>query len=225
MLDNDSGEGSMDSVGWDRRYESKDLVWSAGPNRWVEEVAADLPPGRALDLAAGEGRNALWLTDRGWTVTAVDFSGVALRRARSLATQRLGAQADRLRLVEDDLHCYTPESRHYDLVIVAYLQVGAELRRRALRAAADAVAAGGLLLVVAHDSANLAHGTGGPQDPAVLYTARDVEADIEGGGLRILSAEIRRREVPTGEDVRVALDAFLLARRAPEGDQRTARPE
>ncbi|MEU5988081.1 class I SAM-dependent methyltransferase [Spirillospora sp. NPDC047418] len=203
----------MDSSGWDRRYAGGELVWSAGPNRWVEEVAAGLPPGRALDLAAGEGRNALWLAERGWTVTAVDFSAVGLARARSLAEHRLGEHAGRLRLVEADLREHTPARHSADLVIVAYLQVGEQVRRPALRAAADAVAPGGLLLVVAHDSDNLAHGTGGPQDPAVLYTARDAASDIDGSGLRILRSEPRTREVATGEGPRTAIDAFLLARR------------
>ncbi|MFG2020601.1 class I SAM-dependent methyltransferase [Actinomadura geliboluensis] len=203
----------MDSAEWDRRYAGSELVWSAGPNRWVEEVAADLPPGRALDLAAGEGRNALWLAERGWTVTAVDFSAAGLARARSLAERRLGERADRVQLVEADLREYTPARHGADLVIVAYLQVDERLRRDALRAAADAVAPGGLLLVVAHDSDNLAHGFGGPPNPAVLYTAQDAASDIEGRGLQVLRAEPRTREVSTDAGPRTAIDAFLLARR------------
>ncbi|MFG1708818.1 class I SAM-dependent methyltransferase [Nonomuraea sp. M3C6] len=201
----------MDSDQWDRRYATKDLVWSAGPNRWVEEVAAELPPGRVLDLAAGEGRNALWLAERGWSATAVDFSAVGLDRARSLAAQRLGEHADRLRLIRADLRDYEPERDRFDLVVIAYLQVEAGLRRRVMRSAAAAVAPGGLLLVVAHDSDNLAHGTGGPQDPAVLYSAGDVAADIERCGLRIVRAQPRRRPVESGP--RDAIDAFLLAGR------------
>ncbi len=203
----------MDSAEWDRRYAGSELVWSAGPNRWVEEVAADLPPGRALDLAAGEGRNALWLAERGWTVTAVDFSAAGLARARSLAERRLGEHADRVQLVEADLREYTPARHGADLVIVAYLQVDERLRRDALRAAADAVAPGGLLLVVAHDSDNLAHGFGGPPNPAVLYTAQDAASDIEGRGLQVLRAEPRTRDVSTDAGPRTAIDAFLLARR------------
>ncbi|TMR41030.1 class I SAM-dependent methyltransferase [Actinomadura geliboluensis] len=203
----------MDSAEWDRRYAGSELVWSAGPNRWVEEVAADLPPGRALDLAAGEGRNALWLAERGWTVTAVDFSAAGLARARSLAERRLGEHAGRVQLVEADLREYTPARHGADLVIVAYLQVDERLRRDALRAAADAVAPGGRLLVVAHDSDNLAHGFGGPPNPAVLYTAQDAASDIEGRGLQVLRAEPRTREVSTDAGPRTAIDAFLLARR------------
>lgn len=203
----------MESVDWDRRYETKELLWSKGPNRWVEEVAVELPPGRALDIAAGEGRNALWLVEQGWTATAVDFSPVALGRARRLAADRLGERVDRIELVEADLREYVPVPGGYDLVISAYFQVGAELRRQVMRAAAAAVAPGGLLLVVAHDSDNLAHGVGGPQDPAVLYTAHDVATDIDGCGLEVVRAETRGREVDTEDGPRTALDAFLLARR------------
>ncbi|MEO3874792.1 class I SAM-dependent methyltransferase [Nonomuraea sp. B12E4] len=200
----------MDSDQWDRRYAAKDLVWSAGPNRWVEEVAADLPPGRALDLAAGEGRNALWLAERGWSATAVDFSAVALDRARSLAGQRLGEHAGRVTLIRADVRDYPPDPAGFDLVVIAYLQLEAELRGPVMRSAAAAVASGGLLLVVAHDSDNLAHGSGGPQDPAVLYSADDVVADIDGCGLRVVRAEPRPRPV---EGTRDAIDAFLLATR------------
>ncbi len=68
----------MDSRAWDERYAASELVWSSTPNQFVAAEVADLTPGRALDLAAGEGRNALWLAERGWQVTAVDFSLVGL---------------------------------------------------------------------------------------------------------------------------------------------------
>jgi len=78
---------SMGAQAWDERYARADLVWSAGPNATVAQWCADLPPGRAVDLGAGEGRNGIWLAQRGWDVTAVDFSSVGLERARSLAAQ------------------------------------------------------------------------------------------------------------------------------------------
>src|SRR4051812_9854296 len=74
----------MDAAAWDERYAAAELGWSASPNRFVAAELADLSPGRALDLAAGEGRNALWLAERGWQVTAVDFSRVGLEKARAL---------------------------------------------------------------------------------------------------------------------------------------------
>ena len=77
----------MDAAAWDERYAATELVWSAGPNQFVEQELADLPPGRALDLACGEGRNARWLAERGWQVTAMDFSPVAIEKGRRLAEQ------------------------------------------------------------------------------------------------------------------------------------------
>ena len=75
----------MDSAGWDERYAATELVWSAAPNQFVEEALADLPPGRALDLACGEGRNARWLAALGWQVTG---AGLLPRRDREGPTAR-----------------------------------------------------------------------------------------------------------------------------------------
>lgn len=204
----------MDHQDWDERYAATELMWSAGPNVFVEQIAGDLPPGRALDLAAGEGRNALWLAERGWDATAVDFSQVALDRARELAAQRLGADAGRFTTHRADLQSYQPPAQAYDLVLLVYLQVPADQRRTAVRAAASDVAPGGALLVIAHDTDNLAHGVGGPPNPAVLYSAADVVADLEGTGLAVARAEQVRRPVETPDGVRHALDALVLATRA-----------
>lgn len=205
----------MDARHWDERYAAKDLVWSAEPNIFVAEATADLPPGRALDLAAGEGRNALWLAERGWQVLAVDFSQVALDRADALARKRDIQPPGSFATLRADLLEHVPAPRSYDLVLVVYLQLPAPERRAVLRRAADAVGPGGTLFVVAHDSANLEHGYGGPPDPAVLYTARDIAEDIDGAGLTVTRAEPVRRRVHTEEGARVAIDALLVARRAP----------
>lgn len=207
----DTEEGSVDAAGWDTRYAERDLVWGARPNQWVEQECADLPPGRALDLACGEGRNALWLAGRGWRVTGVDFSAVALARAADLAAE--SAVADRMSWVRADLRTFVAEPAGFDLVVVAYLQLPADQRRRVITMAAEALAPGGTLLVVAHDSANLAEGVGGPQDPAVLYTAADLVADLGAReDLRVLRAEPVRRPVP-GQADRQAVDALVLVRR------------
>jgi 2-polyprenyl-3-methyl-5-hydroxy-6-metoxy-1,4-benzoquinol methylase len=194
---------------WDRRYAGSELLWTGKPNRFLIAEAGDLPPGRALDLACGEGRNAIWLAEQGWQVTGVDFSEVALEKARRLAEAR-GVDAE---WVAADLLEYRPERRGYDLVIAFYLQVSDPQRRQILRAAGDAVAAGGTLLVVAHDSRNLEQGHGGPQDPSVLYTAEDVARDLDGTGLQIERAELVRRPVETPDGERTALDALVRARR------------
>ncbi|HET9655959.1 MAG TPA: class I SAM-dependent methyltransferase [Kineosporiaceae bacterium] len=200
----------MDATDWDARYAAHDLVWGGEPNRWVAAECATLPPGRALDLACGEGRNAIWLARLGWQVTGVDFSGVALRRAGELA----GKAGVEVTWTCADLLDYRPATGSFDLVVVTYLQLPAGQRSQVLRQAAGGLARGGTLLVVAHDSANLAEGVGGPPDPAVLYTAADAATDLDGvADLRLLRAEAVLRPVEVDGTVRHAVDALLLAQR------------
>lgn len=198
----------MTSADWDERYRAKELVWGVGPNRWVAQEVADVVPGRALDLACGEGRNALWLAARGWQVTGVEFSPVALEKARALEAAHPGALP--VSWVLDDATTYRAQVA-VNLALLCYLQLPSDERRAAVRSAAAALAPGGTLLVIAHDSRNIADGTGGPQYPAVLYTASDVASDLDGMGLDIERAEEVFR--PVAEADRPAIDCLLRARR------------
>lgn len=201
----------MDARTWDERYTAADQVWSTTPNQFVEASLADLPAGDALDLACGEGRNTLWLARRGWRVTAIDFSAVAVERGR-----RLAGDLEVAWRVEDALTADLPE---VDLAVLAYLQLPADERTRVVRRAWESVRPGGTFLLVAHDATNLAEGTGGPQDPAVLYTARDVLADLAGEGpATVVHADRVARHV-VGDDGhggavdRTAWDALVHLRR------------
>ena len=207
----------MDAEAWDERYAATDLIWSAGPNQFVEAECADLPPGRALDLAAGEGRNAIWLARRGWDVTAVDFSRVALEKGRTLAGSTGSAATGGIEWVCADATTWSrPDS--YDLVVIAYLQLPADQRRAAVGAGFAALRPGGTLLVVGHDTTNLTEGTGGPQDASVLMTAQDVLDDLEDKEIDVVRAE-RVERLVTGEDehggetARTAYDALVRLRR------------
>ena len=190
---------------WDRRYAEPRLVWSAEPNRFVVEECAALPPGRALDLACGEGRNALWLAGRGWDVTGVDFSGVAIAKAQAMAAGA-GVTA---RFVRADLAGHVPAPASADLVLLAYLQVPEPLRTTVLERAAAALRPSGTLLWVAHDRSNLDGGHGGPRNPDVLSTPDGVAAALDG--LAVTRAEVVRRPVATDEGEAVALDTLVRA--------------
>jgi 2-polyprenyl-3-methyl-5-hydroxy-6-metoxy-1,4-benzoquinol methylase len=194
----------MEREDWDQRYVEKELVWSAGPNQFVAEVLDATPPGRALDLATGEGRNAIWLAERGWRVTAVDFSTAGLAKARTLAEAR-GVEVD---WVAADVREYDAPGA-FDLVLIAYLHLPAAQNAAVVRRAAAAVAPGGTFLLVGHDRTNIAEGIGGPQDPDVLHTPEDVVAALDG--LDVQRAERVHRTVETDEHRAAAIDTLVVA--------------
>jgi trans-aconitate methyltransferase len=195
----------MSNAFWDDRYSTAaaagDAVWSIEPNAWIEQVTGTLPPGNAIDLAAGEGRNALWLASRGWSVTAVDFSaaGLAIGRKRA-ATAAL------------DLDWVTADATSWvsptpvDLVVIAYLQLPAPDLTRAISNAILSLAVGGTLALIGHDSENLEHGVGGPKNATMLYDLETVRSAAVGLDI----AECRRYNRTTA-DGRIAIDTILLA--------------
>jgi len=192
---------------WNARYAQKELLWTAEPNRLFAAEVAALAAGSALDVACGEGRNAVWLAERGWRVTGVDFSDVALAKAAELSAAR-GVEVE---WVLADVLDYEPDPRSFDLVAVLYLQLSADELARAVRIAADAVAPGGTLIVLGHDTTNLTDGYGGPKEASVLFTPEDVVAAL--GKLEIERAEKVRRSVAVDGGEAIAIDAFVRARR------------
>ena len=205
----------MDARTWDERYAASELVWSGTPNQFVADELSSLAPGEALDLAAGEGRNALWLADRGWQVTAVDFSQVGLDKGRTLA-EKHGLD---IRWLCADVLAYDPEPDAFDLAVLAYLQLTADERRTAVRTAFGSLRPGGTFFLVAHDSTNLTEGTGGPSDPAVLFTAEEVLADLDGERFEVLRADrvprlVQPDEAHRGAPARTAYDALVRLERA-----------
>jgi SAM-dependent methyltransferase len=190
---------------WNRRHGESGQLFGVDPNRFLVAEVDGLAPGRALDLACGAGRNAVWLAEQGWQVTGADFSDVAIDNARRLAGDR-GVAVEWL--VADLREWEPPVDDAFDLIVVLYLHLPAEERRPIMRRAAAALAGGGTILVVGHHSANIAEGTGGPQDPRVLFTAEDIAADLEG-----LDVEKAERVLRPVEGERDAVDALVRARR------------
>lgn len=185
----------VDAHAWDDRYAAEDRVWGGEPNRFVVQYLSDLTPGTAIDLGAGEGRNAVWLAQRGWQVTAVDFSAVGLEKARAMAAD---AQVPLATVAENAL-VFEP-SVHVDLVVLSYLQIPDDDQVRLLKRAAGWLRPGGRVFVVAHDKANT---VGGPPDAGVRYSLEQTLAALEG-------LEV---EVATVADREGALDTVVLTRR------------
>ncbi len=202
----------MDAAGWDARYSGSDLVWGSEPNRFVAAELEGLEPGRALDVACGEGRNTVWLARQGWHATGVDFSAAGVGRAVQLAAA--GGVSDETEFVVADVVAGPLPAGPFDAVVIAYLQLPAGQRRRAVRLAAGALSSGGTLLVVGHDARNLADGVGGPQDPEVLYSPQDILDDLDGiADLVVDKAESVSRPVDTADGPKVAIDALVRVHR------------
>ncbi len=206
----------MDSSDWDQRYASRDRLWSPAPNDVLVTAAAGLRPGRALDVGCGEGADALWLAERDWKVTAVDFSNVALERARAATRSR---RVD-VCWVRADLRSYVPRSAPFDLVTLLFIHFAPEERRELLSRTAALLAPGGTLVVAGHDRSNPpeAHG---PRRPDVLFTpeeiVRELSAELPGEPPRLTVERVERVTRPQqvdGREVR-AVDALVVARRPP----------
>ncbi|MGW6377001.1 class I SAM-dependent methyltransferase [Rhodococcus sp. NPDC055112] len=197
----------MDAQDWNEKYAGTDLIWGAPANAVVMEFATSLPAGRALDLACGEGRNALWLATRGWQVTAVDFSSVALEKGARAAEPLPRSVRERLEWVQGDVTKieFQPE---YDLVLVVYLHLSPHERPELLRRAAAALRPGGTLLILGHDATNIAEGVGGPQDIEILYTPTELVDELAD---TVIPAVAERRYRHT--DAGTAIDALVVGRR------------
>jgi 2-polyprenyl-3-methyl-5-hydroxy-6-metoxy-1,4-benzoquinol methylase len=199
----------VDRWQWDERYSGDELVWTSTPNQFLVSEVAGLSPGRAVDLACGEGRNAVWLAEQGWEVTGVDFSPVGLAKAQRFAAL-WNVEAT---WVESAVQDWRSPPEGFDLVAVLYLQLPKPERLIALEVAASAVAPGGMLLVVAHDQENLTRGFGGPPNAAVLYNVADVTEVAVGAGLTVERAEQVVRVVDTDTGPRDAIDSLVRAKR------------
>ena len=201
----------MDAQAWNEKYAASELIWGAPPNPVIVEHVASLPHGHALDLGCGEGRHSLWLATRGWEVVGVDFSEVALDKARRIAAQAPSRSRDRLRYVLADVTADSFEGE-YDLILSAFLHFPPPQRKALLDRAINSLKPEGILIFLGHDAINVDEGAGGPQDKEILYTPTDLVEEIDGR-LEIRIAERRYRETDAG----TAIDALVVASKSPLG--------
>lgn len=214
----------MDAQDWNARYRSAREddaggLWSTQPHAMLRQIVEKLPAGAALDLATGDGRNAIWMARRGWRVTAVDYSveGLDIARTRESGESPFpGPDVDDAGTIDwrlGDATSWEPE-RSYDLIMITYLHLATAENITTIRRASGWLAPGGTLLVIGHDRDNLRRGVGGPQDPDLLYTPAMLAA--AAGDMHILAAERITRDTTTDperpqEEGRTAIDTLLHA--------------
>jgi SAM-dependent methyltransferase len=191
-------------IEWDKRHAAGDFE-GIGPNPTLVGAVSGLAGGRAIELAAGSGTNAVWLASQSWRVTAVDWSPAGLANGRARA-ETAGVEVEWLEL---DLLAWTPPVRTFDLAVIVYLHLLQAERRRVYAGAAAAVVPGGHLVIVGHDRLNATEGEGGPPDAERLFTAAEIgrELTAQDPGLTIERAEVVRRVPPPG---RAPIDALLV---------------
>lgn len=191
---------------WDRRYSVKRPIWSLDPSLELIKSVSPLVPGRALDLGAGEGRNAIWLAEQGWHVTAIDFSAVAIAKAGEFAAE--ANVSGRVQFEVADLTSIRPTKSIYDLVCLVYLHLPWDSMQDVVRSAVDALRPGGTFVLLGHDETNIENGYGGPQDPDILYGPRRI-VQAAGEQLEVIDASRIKRTVEKTVGTRVAIDCFV----------------
>jgi SAM-dependent methyltransferase len=197
---------------WDERYRSADRLWSGQPNAQLVEQAADLKPGDALDVGSGEGADAIWLAERGWTVTAADISAVALERAAGHAAARGAEIAERITWQREDLLTWDPGQERFDLVSAQYMHLPSPLRESLQARLAGAVRPGGTLLIVGHHADDMHVNVGRPDAQRLFASAGELAETLDPDRWQVLVADAVGRPATDldGKPVTVT-DAVLRA--------------
>jgi SAM-dependent methyltransferase len=177
---------------WDERYAAPGFAYGTTPNRWLEARAGDIRPGgRVLSLGEGEGRNAVWLAEHGFSVDAVDASAVGLEKARELAARR----GVRIATQVDDLATYRPDPGAYDALVLVFVHLAPLVRAAVHAAGVDALKPGGLVIIEAFTPRQLGRPSGGPRQAEMLYDVSLLRADFPGVEWYVLEeAEVELEE-------------------------------
>lgn len=178
---------------WNERYSEEGYAYGAEPNDFLAEVVDHIPAGTVLCLAEGEGRNAVFLAERGYKVVAVDLSSVGLEKARDLAVSR-GVSID---TVVADLTAFSYERGLYAGIVSIWAHIPPEARRNVHARCVEALAPGGVMVLEAYTPSQVGRGTGGPPDPSMCMSADDLRREL--AGLTFDTLVEREREIHEGK--------------------------
>ena len=178
---------------WDQRYSAQEYVYGKEPNDFLVSVASEWPPGRVLCLGEVEGRNAVWLAQRGFAVTAVDASTIGLAKARRLAGERGVA----IETIGADLAHFVFEPGHWDAVVSIFCHLPAAVRAALHRRVVAGLRSGGRFVLEAYTPRQLQLGTGGPPVLELMMDLQTLRAEL--AGLDFAHAVETEREIQEGQ--------------------------
>jgi SAM-dependent methyltransferase len=197
-------EHVFDAPFWDQMYRQRQEAWDSEPNPFLADDIAGLEPGAALDVGCGEGSDAVWLAKRGWQVTAVDISQVALDRGRAADVD------DRVKWIQADILAWEPPTAAYDLVSTHFMHMPPADRAAFFGRLAGAVRPGGMLLVVSHHISDLETSIGRWPIPDLYFGADEVAALLVPGRWEILFGGMRPRSATDREGRAVTIHDMVL---------------
>lgn len=194
---------------WDERYATPDYVFGIAPNRWLVANQHLLKPGMtALVPGDGEGRNGVWLAERGLAVTSIDASPIGVEKAAKLAETH-GVDLD---IVCADLRDWNPAGLSWDIVVLAFVHVGEADRTVIHGKIANVLKPGGYLILEGFTPDHLGIGKGGPKKETMMFTDDRLRGDF--AALDIMHLEALQTETPASErHGGVAAVIRLLARK------------
>jgi SAM-dependent methyltransferase len=205
----------MDSSYWDAKFDTDDYIYTTVVNRFVKEYCEPLiaaqPKGKMIDLAGGEGRNAIWFSEQGWQSENIDWSRKALSKSLKLAEERGVADLHFAHVA--DATGFESVLTPVDIGVVAYLQVPQADLADAIDTLTDNIRVGGHLLGVWHARENLGGGYGGPQNPDVLPTVEGLKEICADLPLEIEVVTNREGQVQTKDGLKPSITVILLAKR------------
>jgi len=161
---------------WDQRYSDEEYVYGKNPNDFLANSANKIPKGKVLCIAEGEGRNAVFLAEQGYTVVAVDSSSVGLSKARILADER----GVNIETVVCDLADFNIEPDSWDGVVSIFAHVPPEVRKQLHKKIVTGLRTGGVLILEAYRPDQLKYKTGGPPSTEYMMTLQGLEQELAG---------------------------------------------
>lgn len=190
----------MDANYWNEKYATDEYIYTTTVNRFVKEYLEDLPAGKLIDLAGGEGRNAVWFAERGWQVEVVDFAEKALAKFLKLAEER--DVASLATATVSDATGFQAKLAPADLGLVGYLQIPKAQLATAIAQLVEQLKPGATFFGVWHAIDNLEGGFGGPRDPEVLPGVESLTEILSGLRVNIETIEIRDGQIQTREGLK-----------------------